>query len=92
MDIDGYSGIGLLMPIAGLVYAIMQEPKGVAWILIGPSLLFLFVGAVSNAGIAPIDGRWANAGNGRYLLGSLITLAALLLLAVACKMNKKTDK
>ena len=91
MDIDVYCGIGLLMPIAGLAYAIMQKPKAVAWILIVPGLLFLFIGAVSNSGIAPIDGRWSNANNSRYLFGSLITIAAFILLAVACKVNKTMD-
>jgi hypothetical protein len=90
MDIDLYHGIGLLIPIAGLIYAIVQRPKAVAWLLVGPSLLFLFVGAVSNAGIAPIEGRWGI--HHRYLNGSIISVASLILLAVACHANRRPDR
>ena len=92
MDIDVYRVIGLIMPIAGVAYAIMYKPKPPAWLLIVPSVLFLFIGAVSNSGIVPIDGRWANANNGRYLFGSLITIAAAILLVLSCKRNSAMER
>ena len=87
MDIDIYSLIGLTLPIAGLLYAIVQRPRPAAWFMIVPSILFLFVGAVSNSGVAPIAGHWANASNGRYLFGSLITLGGAILLVISCWTN-----
>ena len=88
MDIDVYSGIGLLVPLAAVAYAVLQRPRPSAWLVIAPSILFLFIGVVSNSGLAPIEGRWATANDGRYLMGTLITVASLILLVLACKTNE----
>ena len=87
MDIDTYSIIGLAIPLAGAAYAVMQKPKPVAWLMIVPSVVFLFIGAVPNSGLAPIGGYWANASDGRYLFGTLITIGGAILLVISCWAN-----
>lgn len=92
MDIDVYSGIGLLVPLAAVAYAVLQRPRPSAWLVIAPSILFLFIGVVSNSGLAPIEGRWASASDGRYLMGASIAVAALILLVLACKANETAER
>lgn len=86
--------IGLILPILAVTYALKTKPKPIRWIVIIPSIVFIFVGAVSQAGLAPIMGETIEVSGKqhelceKFLPGSLITITSFILLVITCSSTK----
>ncbi len=89
MDIDFYHFVGLILPVCALVYAMKTKPPKEQWLILAPAILFIYIGAVPNLGIAVIEPRWAN--SGRHFSGSFITLGGFILLMLTCKQFPKQN-
>ena len=76
--------LGLLFPIAGIVYVIMRPPRGVSWLPAVVSLVFLFIAVVPMAALAVIDAPLASIGNYNPRWGVVIVLLAFMLLVQSC--------
>ena len=87
--------IGLLLPILGIIYVLNKRPELIAWTIIIPCIVFIFIGAVSYAGLAPLMGDTIRISGkqfakcDQFLCGSLITLLSFVLLVLTCSFNQK---
>ena len=88
--------IGFLLPIAAIAYSWLKKPAPVAWIVIVPCILFIFMGAVSHSGVLPIIGNSIHVEGNQHALisdeslyGSVIIVLSFILLVLTCSLNQR---
>jgi hypothetical protein len=89
MDIDIFSVIGVIVPVSMIAFSVMSKFSVRQWIIAVPIIVFSFIGAVSNSGLAPLDGRWTQ---DRYLTGSIITILSIIGIAIVSLIKKADEK
>jgi carbon starvation protein CstA len=93
--------IGILLLIMAMIYTRVKKPTPVAWLILIPCLLFIFIGAVIQTGILPLFGEMLHVQGNQYSIiperaffGLIITVLSFVLLVITCEFNKsdKTKK
>ncbi|NUM33774.1 MAG: OPT/YSL family transporter [Candidatus Brocadiae bacterium] len=87
-QIPAIQEFGILVPILAFIYAVRSKASWERWLVVIPSLYFLYIGCVSNEAFKILGADRANLISNPSVIGAFIALGSLILLVLACKNQK----